>query len=422
VVRNRYAIADPAFRLTADAFIGQRNRNTTYATELLAAAERSRQPLPRMPDIDLAAAPPPPGPRPHIFIFVIDGLRRDYLSPYNDKVTFTPAFGEWARDAFVYENAFTKYGGTWLAMPSIWSGMPARRAWSRGGFDRVNSLEKLIVQNNYQFVINDFSVEGHLRDDTRRTFTDPHIKSVDTDLCVNVASLEKLLTKDVPVFSFAAPMNVYVLNASHSPIVNGFASGYADNVQRLDRCFGEFVANLKKAGIYDNSIIVVTSDHGESLGEGGNYGHQFFLFPEDIRVPLIMSIPSSMRSGWSTDTGRVAFSMDIAPTIYRLLGYEVRDLGPYAGAPLITKPDVDLPSRRRQPFILMSSYGASYGVLRRNGRFLFISDFINYREYAFELFTPPLGAPVPVTDDLRSVNQALIRTHVPAIDEFFSSR
>jgi arylsulfatase A-like enzyme len=179
---------------------------------------------------------------------------------------------------------------------------------------------------------------------------------------------------------------------------------------------------LKNTGIYDNSIIVVTSDHGESLGEGGNYGHQFFLFPEDIRVPLIMSIPSAMRNAWSTDTGRVAFSMDIVPTLYALLGYQVRELGPYAGSPLVTKPDVDLPSRRRQPFIVMSSYGASYGVLRRNGRYLFISDLINYREYAFELFKPPLGEAVRVSDDLRSVNQGLIRTHVPAIDEFFTSR
>ena len=70
----------------------------------------------------------------------------------------------------------------------------------------------------------------------------------------------------------------------------------------------------------------------------------------------------------------------------------------------------------------MSSYGASYGVLRRNGKYLFISDLINYREYAFELFKPPLGDAVRVSDDLRSVNQALIRTHVPAIDAFFNSR
>jgi arylsulfatase A-like enzyme len=217
-------------------------------------------------------------------------------------------------------------------------------------------------------------------------------------------------------------MNVYLLNASRSPLVDGFSTGYAENVKRVDRCFGEFIAHLKKTGIYDNSIIVVTSDHGESLGENGNYGHQFFLFPEDIRVPLIMSIPAPMRGEWSTDIGRVAFSMDIVPTLYKLLGYDVRDLGEHAGSPLVTTPEVDLPSRRRQPFIVMSSYGASYGVLRRNGRFLFISDLINYREYAFDLFKEPLGEPARVTDDLRRVNQQLIRTHVATIEDFFKVR
>jgi hypothetical protein len=141
VIRNRYAVVDPSFRLAADGLIAQGARDTGFAAELKAAAERSLVPLPSVPPLAFAdGSARPSGPRPYVFMFVIDGLRRDYLSPYNEAVTFTPSFGDWARDALVFQNAFTKYGGTWLAMPSIWTGMPVRRGWSRSGFDRLNSL------------------------------------------------------------------------------------------------------------------------------------------------------------------------------------------------------------------------------------------------------------------------------------------
>jgi arylsulfatase A-like enzyme len=190
-------------------------------------------------------------------------------------------------------------------------------------------------------------------------------------------------------------------------------------VARVDSCFGEFVAFLKREGLYDNSVIAVTSDHGESLGEHGNWGHQFWLFPEDMRVPFILSLPPRLRAGLTADLGRVAFSSDLVATLYRVLGHEVRDLGHLFGAPLVAPAGAEVPDRRRESFLLMSSYGASYGMLRRNGKLLYISDLINYREYAYELFRQPIGNRVRVTDDARRVNQALIRRHVAEIEQFY---
>lgn len=426
VILDRYAVDDPSFRLTADALVEHRARDQQFATAMLDAAKRSLAPQPIAP-VDFVATPAPDGPRPNIFLFVVDGLRRDYLSPYNARVKFTPAIGEWARDAFVFQNAFTKYGGTWLAMPSIWSGVPVRRAWSRPGFEQINALEKLITSNHYRFAINDFTVHTHLRPTTTRTEINPGVQALDADFCDQADGVEKLIQPGAPpLASFVVPMNVYVLNSSHSELVNdpsspydGFRSGYAANVARVDSCFGKFVSFLKRSGQYDNSIIAITADHGESLGEDGNYGHQFWLFPEDIRIPLMISVPSRLRSALTTDTGRIAFSTDLVPTLWRLLGNDVRDLGYLAGSPLVTNAGSELPSRRRQPYVVMSSYGASYGMLRRNGKMLFIADLVNYREHAFELFQQPLGTRVRVTDDLRSVNQALIRRQIEDIEAFY---
>ena len=65
---------------------------------------------------------PADGSLPNIFLFIIDSLRRDYVSAYNPQVTFTPRIAAFAKDSFTYDRAFSRYGGTGLAVPSIWAG------------------------------------------------------------------------------------------------------------------------------------------------------------------------------------------------------------------------------------------------------------------------------------------------------------
>ena len=73
--------------------------------------------------------------------------------------------------------------------------------------------------------------------------------------------------------------------------VQGFYTPYAARLERVDACFGEFIAYLKDAGLYESSIVVLTSDHGDSLGDEGRWGHAYTVFPEVMRVPLIMHVP-----------------------------------------------------------------------------------------------------------------------------------
>jgi hypothetical protein len=61
------------------------------------------------------ALAPRVGRAPHSFMFVIDSLRQDYVSPYNPRVTFTPAIEAFARDSVVFKRAFTRYGATGLS-------------------------------------------------------------------------------------------------------------------------------------------------------------------------------------------------------------------------------------------------------------------------------------------------------------------
>ena len=87
--------------------------------------------------------------RPHIFLFVVDSLRRDYLSPYNAAVSFTPSFGRFAAESTVFERAFTRYGATGLAVPSIWAGGLLLHKQYVTPFAPMNTLAKLLEAEKY---------------------------------------------------------------------------------------------------------------------------------------------------------------------------------------------------------------------------------------------------------------------------------
>jgi arylsulfatase A-like enzyme len=192
----------------------------------------------------------------------------------------------------------------------------------------------------------------------------------------------------------------------------GFFDKVAAGVHEVDACVGHFVGYLKRAHLYDDSVIILTSDHGDSLGEEGRWGHAFYLYPEVMRVPLIVHLPSWLKTHVTTDVDAVAFSTDIAPTLYALLGYTPRDLGSLFGRPLFVDHSVDhngeLTSRRRESFLIASSYGAVYGMLRDNGRLMYVVDTVDGREYAFDLSSVP-GGRIDVTQTMTNENRRMIQ-------------
>jgi arylsulfatase A-like enzyme len=273
-------------------------------------------------------------------------------------------------------------------------------------------------------------VVGRLKPSIRPTMIDPGVPSPETDLCSNLAGLQQHLARPGsaahPLFAYFAPMNVHLINTRHEGRAAttdqdypGFYSPYASRLRRIDACFGDFVSYLKREGRYDDSIIVVTSDHGDSLGEEGIWGHAFWLFPEDIRVPLLVRIPSSLKPQVTTDLTRIAFSADIAPTLYGLLHHDVSNPGAIFGAPLFVPRGEDLPPRRRESYLVTSSYAPTYGLLRRNGRSLYVSDLFERKEFAFDLGREPIGTQILVDQATRRVNQRLIRERVSELGAFF---
>lgn len=427
---DRQLASEIGFRALADALIERRGEDREYYRFLQDDSNAATTVAITVPDVNfaepMAAAASRP---PDVYIFVIDSLRRDYLSAYNPRVSFTPNLGRFAADSFVYLNALTRHGGTELAVPSIWSGTTVVRRARVTSFQKMNALEKLVRADGYRLLINDFTVADELLPATGATRIDPDVRSVDTDWCQNLASLEHRLddSDTRPVMTYLSPMNLHILNTQRAGQRSldgeypGFYAPYASRLRRIDGCFGRFVSYLKARGRYDRSIIVITGDHGDTLGEGGRWGHATWLTPEVVRVPLLVRVPPAWRGAVTTDVGRLAFTIDIVPTLYALRGASVPDRGIMSGQPLIVPRTAKPSDRRREAYLLTSSYGASYGLVWGNGRFLYVTDLLEWGEFAYDMSEDPLGQPMAITEDLRRAVHDRIREQVGELGRLYGS-
>lgn len=79
-------------------------------------------------------------------------------------------------------------------------------------------------------------------------------------------------------------------------------SQYDGAISYLDDQLGRLFAQLKQSGIYDRALIIVTSDHGELLGEHGWPSHTAPLYEGVVRVPLFVKLPNSRQTGRNVDS------------------------------------------------------------------------------------------------------------------------
>lgn len=94
---------------------------------------------------------------------------------------------------------------------------------------------------------------------------------------------------------------------------------YDAEIRAVDRGFGELLALLRQRNLLEDTVLVLTSDHGEEFGEHGWVGwHSHTLYEELLLVPLIFRLPGERFAG-TRATQRVR-SIDIAPTLLDLLG------------------------------------------------------------------------------------------------------
>ncbi len=95
---------------------------------------------------------------------------------------------------------------------------------------------------------------------------------------------------------------------------------YAGEIAFTDDCIRHIIETLKELNLYDSTLIVITGDHGELLGQHGEAGHMYFIYQGALVVPLIFKVPGR------NDPQRinsVAGVVDVTPTICSLLDIEM---------------------------------------------------------------------------------------------------
>jgi 2-polyprenyl-3-methyl-5-hydroxy-6-metoxy-1,4-benzoquinol methylase len=108
---------------------------------------------------------------------------------------------------------------------------------------------------------------------------------------------------------------------------NFYVSQYDACIKYVDDCVRKLITLLKRFGIYDHSVIIITSDHGEAMGENDVwFYHSLTVTPDQIHVPLIIKLPK-----YYNVQGRVVETpvslVDLFPTVCDLIGFDWTKIG-----------------------------------------------------------------------------------------------
>lgn len=142
-----------------------------------------------------------------------------------------------------------------------------------------------------------------------------------------IPPVERKRVDRIPLDPFAVMAGELALNSRE---VAGIRALYDGSLYYLDQQIGKLVERLKELGVYEQTILLITSDHGESFGEHGLFDHQYGLYEHQVRVPLIARFPNSSLAGCEL-TNPVQL-VDLFPILERIISSSASPLNPAAYA------------------------------------------------------------------------------------------
>ncbi len=137
-----------------------------------------------------------------------------------------------------------------------------------------------------------------------------------------------------------------------------------------DRMLGRLVEYLRAAGLWEETLLVVTADHGEEFLDHGNWSHGGSLYQEQLHVPLVVKPPASAGLAPGTRSEPVSL-LDVAPTVCELAG------APWEGTPFLGRSLLPLasdPDRWREAPILAEVHKEGmHAISVRSGELKYIA-------------------------------------------------
>jgi arylsulfatase A-like enzyme len=108
---------------------------------------------------------------------------------------------------------------------------------------------------------------------------------------------------------------------SREEFVDKLIDAYVGDIDFMDTHIGAFLDGIRHRGLYEDALIVLTSDHGEEFKDHGSMGHKTTVYAEQLHVPLIIVYPPRITAGQRISSQ--ASLVDIYPTLAGLVGEEV---------------------------------------------------------------------------------------------------
>ena len=337
------------------------------------------------------AASPSMGP--NILLIAVDALRADYLPMYSaDAVAKTPHLDALKSESVFFANAFSQASWTKPSFATIFSGLYPR---SHTATDQVAALPAAVVTfpeilqeggyytmgyANNANIVPAFNFQQGFAE-YKYLAPDLHFGASDSASRLTIYEVlrrvrEKIPGKKMAVTDAYQPADVVTEEAldwlrtgrptdrpfflflhymeTHDPFMDwenpgvGYArvsmpdpdpdkflepmrKAYNLEIEYLDRYLGELLAGLRELGVYDNTVILFTADHGEEFYDHEGWWHGQTLYDELIHIPLTVKLPGNTGAGTSLDT--FARHIDLAPTLLHLAGLKKSEAMP--GTPLL---------------------------------------------------------------------------------------
>ena len=340
------------------------------------ASESPEAPAPGAAQGEPAAAPAEAADAPDIVIVVIDTLRADRLSLYGHHRPTSPYLDAIAADGMWFERAYAQSGWTLASFASLLTGQyPHQHLVSRDGclperFGRMTPATRTLAEAlqeagyttgawmNNTFLAPEFGLkDGFDTYDYQGATNDQHRTAAET-VDGGLTWLDQQ-PKDKPAFLLLHFMEPHLDYAPPADIHGTFATGprpeklkypanpnpftmlqsgkiqlneseieylkqlYDEEILAADKALGQLVDGLKSRGRYDNTLLVITSDHGEEFWEHGRFEHGHALWSELTQVPLVLHGPGA-RGGQKVET--IVEHVDLVSALVRRGGARIDGL------------------------------------------------------------------------------------------------
>ncbi|MBU0755596.1 MAG: sulfatase, partial [Planctomycetes bacterium] len=312
----------------------------------------------------------------NLILITVDTLRPDRLGCYGYPLDTSPALDRSAAEAVLFENAYAHASSTAPSLAALMTslspleaGVPSNafklhpdvptlaERLDRAGFQTAAFVSNMVIRKTVGFetgfsLFNDTlpsqeKVRAHVKERIAEDSTDAAIEWLDTKtpgpffLWVHYqdphgpytppVDFEKIFADDQSLPSRELTFLEDQTGMGGIPQYQqyegqrdhrAYSARYLGEIRYFDEQFGRLIGWLKDSGLYDDSMIVFSADHGEGFGEHDYYyAHGEYLYEHQIRVPLIIRIPGRA-PGRIT---RTVALVDLYPTALQALGLEVPD-------------------------------------------------------------------------------------------------